>query len=544
VLREEIIALAEGATRFEDEISLQLANGEPRFVILKLSVVPGCEETLSQVLISGLDITERKQMEHALRQYEFIVTALPDAVSFVDRDYIYRVINNEYLRRTGKSRDVLVGHSVAEVTGEEVFQNIIKPELDRCLNDEPVHYQTWFDFPTTGQRFVDVHYSPYRDEHGVVSGVVVSARDITSLKQTEEAIAESQNELKTIYDSVPVMICQLNNHRKVIEANQYFRSFTGWPDHPIALSEKACGVLGCVNSLDDPRGCGFGPNCKTCSLRLAIIDTLQTGKTHTGIEYKTKLIIKGVLKDIVLFCSTALIKKHDQDVALLSMIDITGRKQMEEALNRSLQEKEVLLREVHHRVKNNFASIIGLVELQHQGVTDPLTSALLTQLTQRLRSMALVHEMLYQSESLDQIDFHRYVQSLCHSLQDAFSPSGVIRVQAAAPGVWMSLDHAIPCGLIVNELVTNAFKYAFPDYKPYSEADYCEIQVSAHWDGKVYNVIVADNGVGLPDTLDWMNAPSLGLLLVRMLGRHQLQGRIELDRTSGAHFSLWFNGKP
>lgn len=482
-------------------------------------------------------------LEDRLGQYQHIVAALTDAVSFVDRDYIYRVINNEYLRRTGKSRDAVVGHSVAELMGEEVFQNIIKPELDRCMNEEPIHYQAWFDFPITGRRCVDVRYSPYRDEHGVVSGAVVSSRDITALKQAEEAIAESQNELRVIYDSVPVMICQLDNDRKVLEANAYFRSFTGWPDHPIALSEKACGILGCVNSLDDPRGCGFGPNCKTCPLRLAIIDTFQTGKTNIGIEYKTKLLIDRNLKDIFLFCSTALMKKQDRDVVLLSMVDITRRKQAEEALQRSLQEKEVLLREVHHRVKNNFASIISLVELQHQEVTDPSTSALLTQLTQRFRSMALVHEMLYQSDRLDQIDFHRYLQNLSHSLQEAFSPSDAIRVHATAPGVWMSLDQAIPCGLIVNELVTNAFKYAFPEHKPYSKVNNCEIQVSAKWDGKVYNINVADNGVGLPDTLDWMNASSLGLRLVRMLGRHQLQGRIELDRTAGARFSLWFNAK-
>jgi PAS domain S-box-containing protein len=454
------------------------------------------------------------------------------------------VINDEYLKRTGKRCEALVGHSVAEVMGEEVFQTVVRPELDRCLNEESVHYQAWFDFAVHGRRFVDVHYSPYRDEQGLIVGAVVSSRDITSLKQAEEAIIESKNELKMVYDSIPVMICQVNHQRKVLEANEYFKSFTGWPDHPISFSEKACGVLGCVNSLDDPRGCGFGPNCKICSLRLAMMDTLKTGKTHTGIEYKTRLLIDGALNDIFLLCSTALIQKNHQDIVLLSMIDITGRKSMEEALQRSLHEKEILLREVHHRVKNNFAAIISLVELQSQSVADAPPSTLLTQLIQRLRSMALVHEMLYRSDSLEQIDFGRYLQTLGQSLQDSFSPNGAIRLQVTAPGVWMSLDNAIPCGLIVNELVTNAFKYAFPGGQSRLGADHCEIQVSATWDGKRYTVTTADNGVGLPDTLDWTSAPSLGLLLVRMLGRHQLQGHIELDRTEGTCFALRFSANP
>lgn len=220
--------------------------------------------------------------------------------------------------------------------------------------------------------------------------------------------------------------------------------------------------------------------------------------------------------------------------------DITARKQLEEHLRHSLHEKELLLREVHHRVKNNFASIISLVELQHQDVTDPSASVSWAELTHRLRSMSMVHEMLYESESLAQIDFHRYLEALTQYLQDSFSPSGAIRIQVRAPNVWMSLDHAIPCGLIVNELVTNAFKHAFPADQPRPGADHCEIQVSAAWDGAAYCLTIADNGVGLPEDLDWLSAPSLGLRLVRMLGRHQLQGRLELDRSEGACFTLHF----
>jgi PAS domain S-box-containing protein len=225
-------------------------------------------------------------------------------------------------------------------------------------------------------------------------------------------------------------------------------------------------------------------------------------------------------------------------------IDITDRKQAEEALQRALDEREVLLREVHHRVKNNLASIVSLIELQQQGVTDPSALDLLRQLGQRVRATALVHEMLYRAERLDRIDFHRYLQALGYSLQDAFSPDGAIRLQTQAPDVWIELDQAMACGLLVNELVTNAFKYAFPHGQPRPGNQRCEIQVSAMQEGADYTLTIADNGVGLPDGLDWRQAKGLGLVLVRMLGQHQLRGRIDVNRIAGTVFTLRFPAPP
>jgi len=124
-------------------------------------------------------------------------------------------------------------------------------------------------------------------------------------------------------------------------------------------------------------------------------------------------------------------------------------------------------------------------------------------------------------------------------------PLGHVRFSVAAAGVKMGLDTAIPCGLILSELITNAFKYAFPGDKPRPGEKACEITVSAEWDSGagddgVYTLTVADNGVGLPADLDWATTKTLGLRLVRMLGQYQLKGRIELDRASGTSFRLVF----
>ena len=216
------------------------------------------------------------------------------------------------------------------------------------------------------------------------------------------------------------------------------------------------------------------------------------------------------------------------------------RVQAETSLHTALAEKEALLREVHHRVKNNFASVIGLVDLQRDTLDDERSAAMLTDLSARIRSMAIVHELLYQSESLREIDLQEYVQTLIARLPVIFSGGVAVRFRIEAAGVRMGLDTAVPVGLIINELVTNALKYAFPQGQPRPGAAQCEIAIVATWDGAVYSLTVADNGVGLPPDLDWLTSKTLGLRLVRMLALHQLHGQVEVDRSNGTTFRLRF----
>ena len=225
--------------------------------------------------------------------------------------------------------------------------------------------------------------------------------------------------------------------------------------------------------------------------------------------------------------------------------DISERKRAEESIRSSLAEKELLLKEVHHRIKNNLAGIIGLLQLQRETVTDPAAVAQFRELEGRIRSIALVHETLYHIESLARVDLKAYLETLIAQLRAALAPHGDVRFSVAAAGVEMGLDNAVPCGLILNELITNAFKYAFPGDQPRPGEKACEITVSAEWDGDagddgVYTLTVADNGVGLPADLDWATTKTLGLRLVRMLGQYQLKGQIELDRANGTSFRLVF----
>ena len=216
-------------------------------------------------------------------------------------------------------------------------------------------------------------------------------------------------------------------------------------------------------------------------------------------------------------------------------VDITGRKRAEERIQASLREKEVLLKEIHHRVKNNLQVISSLVDLQADVLGDAALRGVFADLRDRVRSMALVHERLYQSESLARVDFAEYARSLLSYLWRAHTGSQAgIRLKLNLQPVSLSVETAVPCGLILNELAANAIKHAF---RGRSDG---EVTVTLHAspEGRV-RLCVSDNGVGLPSGLDWRQSPSMGLGLVRMLAG-QLNGTLEAGLGGGTHFEIAF----
>ena len=215
--------------------------------------------------------------------------------------------------------------------------------------------------------------------------------------------------------------------------------------------------------------------------------------------------------------------------------EIAERNRAQEQVKASLREKEVLLKEVHHRVKNNLQIIYSLLHLQSGYVKDDEARHGFQESQGRVRSMALIHEQLYQSGDLARIDFGEYVRSLSANLLRAYEVDSEVAVLKIDCGdVRLAIDTAIPCGLIMNELVTNSLKYAFP------EATAAQIRISLHSrNGNEITLRVHDNGVGLPEGLDFRNTESLGLQLVSTL-TEQIGGTIELDSRAGTDFVITF----
>ena len=223
--------------------------------------------------------------------------------------------------------------------------------------------------------------------------------------------------------------------------------------------------------------------------------------------------------------------------------DISELKQAEEKLRNSLAEKELLLKEVHHRIKNNLMTIIGLIKMQETKAGNEMVSPLMRELEARVRSIALVHEILNKSEHQACVSLQNYFETMSVLIRDQFGAERGIRYTVQAAGTAVGPDIAVAYGLILNELVTNAYRHAFPGNKPRSGAENCEITVTVKHEGGKLTLTVADNGVGLPVEMNWENPESLGLRLVKMLCQ-QLNGSIELDRTRGTAFHLHFAHSP
>jgi PAS domain S-box-containing protein len=217
--------------------------------------------------------------------------------------------------------------------------------------------------------------------------------------------------------------------------------------------------------------------------------------------------------------------------------DSTGRKLAENRISAALAEKVVLLKEVHHRVKNNMQIITTLLDFQGESIHDKETVKAFRDCQDRIKAMAIIHERLYESTDMASIDFAGYVEGLSRYLFNTYLiDPGRIRLNIEADGVSLGIDRAIPCGLIINELVSNALKHAFPGNLQ------GEVNVVFHRgeDGFI-TLRVSDNGVGLPPGLDFTRAETLGLQLVNMLVR-QLRGEASVEMGMGTAFAVRFHG--
>ncbi|HWW73823.1 MAG TPA: histidine kinase dimerization/phosphoacceptor domain -containing protein, partial [Pyrinomonadaceae bacterium] len=225
----------------------------------------------------------------------------------------------------------------------------------------------------------------------------------------------------------------------------------------------------------------------------------------------------------------------ERRIYTLILRDITERKREEGKIKSSLREKEILLKEIHHRVKNNLQIISSLLNLQSTHIRDPRALEVFKEGQGRVRSMALIHEKLYQSDDLARVDFSEYISNLAAYLFRSYAMNaGGVRLGVEAEGVMLGVDTAIPCGLIVNELVSNSLKHAFPGGQGGS------IKITLRPEGpERLKLCVSDDGVGLPPGFDVHDTPSLGLQLVNTLAR-QLGGAVEVGGGAGAEFNITF----
>lgn len=217
--------------------------------------------------------------------------------------------------------------------------------------------------------------------------------------------------------------------------------------------------------------------------------------------------------------------------------EIVQRQEAQSLTETSLWEKELLLKEIHHRVKNNMQIVSSLLRLQARRLGDARIIEIINDSRSRIGAIALVHKALYSPDSLASVSLHDYIKELTNQLFDFYAVEQErIKLITDVESISLNIETATPCGLIINELVTNSFKYAFPDEQQ------GEISVILKQNSRAegYLLQVSDNGVGLPEDFDIRNSDSLGLQLVVNLAEHQLQGKLEITSNNGTTFSITF----
>jgi PAS domain S-box-containing protein len=475
------------------------------------------------VAIEGIvtDITGRKQVEEELRQSEEQYRELADSITDVffamDNELRYTYWNKASETLTGiESRDA-IGRSINDIFPDtpeirkvtEIYRQVLKARQPKTFESQYIIGEQTL--------FFEIRVYPS------FGGISVFTRNITGHKQAEKALLES--EMK---------------HRILIEElSDPLFTFTPEGQYTFANQALAEGFDTTVENIIGKKIWDFFPKEEADKRFASLNQVFRTGE---------KTVLEGVVPrsdgDRYYVTSISPIKDKTGKVisAICSSKNITDRKQAEETVKSALAEREVLLREIHHRVKNNLAGIISLINLQISSLTDPVQISRFKDLETRIWGMALVHESLYSTKDIALINVASYTENLTRHLFQIYDTGSPIRCRIEMGDVTMPIETAIPCGLVMGEIVTNSLKYAFP--KTFScretHGEPCTITLTLHREGSDYLLGVADNGIGMQKGIDVSRPHSLGLYLIRHIVEHQLRGSLETRITNGTAYTIRF----
>ncbi len=474
------------------------------------------------------DITERKQAEAALWESRELLQAvldnIPARVFWKDTDLRYLGCNPLFAQDAGFEKpEELLGKDDFAMTWRdqaELYRSDDRAIIDsgepRLLFEEP---QTT---PSGGQIELLTSKVPLRDAQGAIVGVLGTYLDVTERKRAAEAVRESEESLRQILEMLPVGVWVADHNGVIIQGNPAARSIWG--------GARFVGPKGYGEYQAWWRSTGEPIQPEDLALARAITQGETSLNEVIDIE-----AFDGTRK-IILNSALPLKNARGEIIKAIAVNqDITERIEFEERLKASLREKEVLLKEVHHRVKNNMQIISSLLRLQSDRVSQPEVHGVFQESQNRIRSMALVHEMLYQSPDLASISFGAYLKNLVNGLFRSFRvDTHQIALTLEVVDIPLGIDLALSCGLIINELVSNSLKHAFPQNRR-GELSISARQISP----EELMIAVRDTGVGLPPDLDIRKTSSLGLRLVTLLVG-QINGSLELDSAQGATFLIRF----
>lgn len=457
------------------------------------------------------DYSAREQLEERFRR---VVEAAPSAMVMVNAEGRIAMVNLQAEGMFGYTRSELLGQPVDILVPQRFREH--HPGLRSGFFADPKSRpmgagRDLYALKKDGSEFaVEIGLNPIVTDEGpmVLSAIV----DISARKSLEERF-------RLVVESAPNAMVMVNSKGRIeminVQAERVFgyqrSELLGQPVE-ILVPERFRGHHPSLRGgfFSDPKSRPMGAGRDLYAMR------------KDGSEFAVEIGLNPI-------------KTEEGPMVLSAIVDISDRKGKEARIEAALKEKDVLLGEIHHRVKNNLQIVHSLLDLQSSRIVDPLVLEMLRETQNRVQSMALIHQTLYQSRDFSGVDFGNFLDNLAPILSASYGVDSTrIALSIDAVGVLLPLSVAIPCGLIVNELVTNSLKHGFPGNR------YGHISINLSKDGDDYvRLVVSDDGIGIAESVDFENTTSLGLKLVTLLSE-QVAGELKVNRANPTEFVLRF----
>ena len=471
-------------------------------------------ENLISVLTFLEDISEQRRAE---QKYQRLFENANDGI-FLAKGEMFVDCNDKVCEMFECNRDEILGETPMDFSPEKQpdgssSREMAKEKIGKALNDDPQVFE-WTHTKKDGTTF-PTEVSLNKLKLGGEDFVQAIIRDLTEQKKAQEKLRRSERLFRKLFLKAPGALLMVDNDNRVKMVNQSFENLFGYSEEELLGKDIDQAIVHEDQQGDSPRMPG---------------EDFRDGKFYKDVVRYTK---DGEPKDILLGAIPVYL--DDEPIAGFGIyIDITEQKENQRKLEQSLEEKRVLLEEIHHRVKNNLAIISGFLQLQAFEIEDEKTKQVLNDSQLRIQSIAIVHEMLYQSKNFVDISFEAYVKRLIETVRNTLPLDHQhIDISIEAADVSLDINQAIPCAILINELVTNSYKHAFQDQ------DKGKIWVTLKQNTDHIDLIVKDDGVGLPEDFSIEEKNSIGMNLIQTL-TDQLNGVLEISSRNGTCFEVSF----
>jgi PAS domain S-box-containing protein len=514
------------------------------------------------------DITERKQAEETIKENEIllrkIIDTSPNCIYVKDRNGYYILVNKRMAELHKTTPEALVGTSdlsIAEkwLTTEEKIEQFRASERNVIDRNQPLFIpEEEFIYRDGTTKWFQTTKLPItlKNNPGCLMSVAVDITERKKAEKIQKTLFNISNTLNTV-DNMQDLYSKIRGFLgNVIDTTNFY----------VALYDEKTDMISLPFDVDEKDDYETFPAGKTITkfviktgkpllatknivkklIKKGLIETVgATSEIWLGVPLKIENKVIGVIA-VQSYDDPHLYAEKDKEILTFVSEEIAlaiQHKQADEQIKKDLEEKNILLQEVHHRIKNNMQVVSSLLRLQSSYVEDEKALELFKNSQNRVRSMALIHELLYRSKDMANIDFAEYVKSLTTQLLSSFDiNTNFIKLKMNIKDILLDINLVTPCGFIINELVSNSLKYGFPAIGDKPEGRKGEVSIDFTFENETYVLSVKDNGIGISEEIDLKNPQTLGLMLVNIFIK-QLNGTLELEKVKGTSFKISFKKK-